>query len=95
MYPEIWTKSENEFDNSLRLNPNHLYQVSEVVDILSEYRVYIINGNIENIVHYNGDPTIFPDVKLIEEANLLYSKEKDYPKSYSMDVMVLQREQHL
>lgn len=88
IYPEIWTKSENEFDNSLRLNPNHLYQVSEVVDILSEYRVYIINGNIENIVHYNGDPTIFPDVKLIEEANLLYSREKDYPKSYSMDVMV-------
>ena len=91
MHPDIWAKSENEFDNLLRLNPNHLYQVSEVVDILSEYRVYIINGNIDSITHYNGDPTIFPDVKLIEEANLLYSREKDYPNSYSMDVMVTPR----
>lgn len=88
LHPEIWSKSNNEFDNSLRLNPNHLYQVSEVEDILAEYRVYIINGNIEVIAHYNGDATLFPDVKLIKEANLLYSCETDYPKSYSMDVMI-------
>lgn len=87
-YPETQDKPTSEFDNPLRLNPNHLYQVSEVVNILSEYRVYIIDGNIEAISHYNGDATLFPDVNLIKEANLLYSRQSDYPKSYSMDVMV-------
>lgn len=84
----IWEEKKSEFDNSLRLNPKHLYQVSEKVDILSEYRVYIISGEIEVVAHYDGDPLIFPDINLIKEANLIYSTQKSYPKSYSLDVMV-------
>jgi hypothetical protein len=86
---------QNDIDtnskNILKLDCNHLYQVSENVNILSEYRVYIIRGKIEGIEFYNGNPCILPDVKLIEKANLLYSIQKDYPKSYSMDIMVTNR----
>lgn len=89
-YDGIWDKKE-EGDNALHLDPTHLYQVSEIVNILSEYRVYIIGGEIQAIEHYNGNPTILPDVDLIKKANLLYSSQKDYPKSYSLDVMVTPR----
>lgn len=84
---EIFNKPK-EFDASLHLNKDHLFQISEVVDILSEYRVYIIDNKIQAIEYYDGDPTIFPDIQLIQKANLLYSTQKDCPKSYSLDVMV-------
>lgn len=70
------------------LNKNHLFQVSEILNIKAEYRVYIINGQIYAIAYYNGEPWIFPDVSIINKANCLYSLQKDYPKSYTMDVAV-------
>lgn len=88
LYDEMFEKPKNSFDTSLRLNPNDLYQVSEIVKVLSEYRVYIIDGKIASIDFYNGDPLKLPDVELINKANMLYSTQKDYPKSYSLDVMV-------
>lgn len=69
-------------------DPNHNFVVSEVIDILAEYRVYIVHGDIYAIEYYNGDPCIFPDVKKIQQANLLYSAQPDYPKSYTIDVAV-------
>ena len=65
-----------------------MYQISEIVNIISEYRVYILNGKIYAIAYYDGNPCVFPDVKLIEKINLMYSILKEYPKSYTMDVMV-------
>ena len=84
-------KKNKPMDNSLYLDNTHLYQVSERVNILSEYRVYILDGKIINISHYNGNPCLFPDITLIQKANFLYSTQKDYPKSYSMDVMITNR----
>lgn len=83
--------TSREIDSSFELNANHLYQLSEEVDILSEYRVYIIRGEIQTIAHYNGDPCIFPDINLIQKANSIYSLRKDYPNSYTMDIMVTDR----
>lgn len=72
-----------------------LYQVSEFVDILSEYRVYIIDGKIECISNYNGDPCVLPDINLIKKANNIYTLEKDYPKSYSIDIMCSKKGTHI
>ena len=88
---DIFTPNEYGFDPELRLNPNHLYQVSEIVNILSEYRVYVIRDKIEAIEFYNGNPCVFPDVNLINKASLLYSTQKDCPHSYSIDIMVTDR----
>ena len=85
---EVFLPKKNEFDNTLRIDKDHLFEVSDSVNILSEYRIYIIGGEIVNISNYNGDTTIFPDINLIKKANNLYSLQKDYPKSYSFDVMV-------
>lgn len=68
---------------------SHFYQCSEYIsDIISEYRIYFIDGKIENICNYNGDPTVFPNIALINEANGIFMSQSDYPKSYTMDVMV-------
>jgi hypothetical protein len=70
------------------IKDDELYQVSEIIDIISEYRVYFIDGKVYDIAYYNGHPCVFPDTALIEKANLIYSLQKDYPKSYTMDVAV-------
>ena len=68
-----------------------MFQVSELVDILSEYRVYIIDGQIENVCNYNGSPLIFPDMELVSKANSIYMTKPDYPRSLTIDVMVTER----
>jgi len=78
---------EEELDG---LNPSHQYLVSETADIKSEYRIYFIDGKIQNICNYDGDPTLFPDTDIIQRANLLYSMDEGYPKSYTMDIMISQ-----
>lgn len=77
-----------EYDTSFRFDYEHLYQVSEVVDVLSEYRVYVLSNEIFNISNFKGDPLLFPDIELIKEAVEIYSKQPDCPNSYSLDIMI-------
>lgn len=79
------------FGNTLKLNKSHKFIYSEIVNLLSEYRVYIFDGKVAAVSFYDGNPSIFPDMKLINKANLIYSQASDYPKSYTMDVMVTDR----
>ena len=72
----------------LIIEKDHLYQVSECVDIRSEYRIYFLNGSICACANYNGDIEILPDFSVINQANAIYSVQKYYPKSYTMDVMI-------
>lgn len=79
---------ENIASFNSSLNEEHVYQVSELIDIKSEYRIYFINGKLYTMANYNGNPCMFPDVGLINKANYLYSQTKDYPGSYTMDVAI-------
>lgn len=81
-------KTSDFVSGKISIKNNDLYQVSELLNIQSEYRVYIINGKIYAVAYYDGDATLFPDIKLIQKANLIYSIQKDYPKSYTMDVAI-------
>ena len=87
---EIWKKDAIE-KCIIHLDKTHLFQVSEEIDILSEYKLYFINGNLEAMSLCNGTPWILPDMELIRRSNLIYSIEDDYPKSYVMDVAVTKR----
>ena len=75
------------FDREL-LKEDHIYQVSELVKVLSEYRIYFLNGEIQAVCNYNGRADVFPDMDLIKKANTIYSGQDCYPKSYTMDVLV-------
>lgn len=67
-----------------------LYQLSEYVEILSEYRVFVLNDEIQAIQFYNGDCTIFPDTNLIKEMIMLYKLDNERPLAYTMDIAIIE-----
>lgn len=67
---------------------SHSFLVSSIVDVLSEWRVYVINGEIEHIAHYDGDCLALPDKELISDAVKIYSNEDGSLGSYTIDLMV-------
>ncbi len=69
--------------------PDGLYQLSEAVDFISEYRVIVMEDEIKAIQHYDGDPTIFPDVDLIKEMILQLMSDPNRPLAYTIDIGVI------
>ena len=88
---EMFETAASEYDTSFRFDYEHLYQVSELVSILAEYRVYVLQGKINTMSVFAGNPLVFPDAELIREAVRLYAAEPDSPRSFSLDVMVTPR----
>lgn len=66
-----------------------LYQVSEVVEILSEYRCFVQNDKLFAINYYDGDCTVFPDVTEIKSMIGNYMRDPDRPKAYTIDIAVI------
>lgn len=56
--------------------------VSDYVDIVSEWRGYVIDGKLMGIKHYLGDIRLFPDIKIVDEAINMYTTA---PIGYSID----------
>lgn len=65
-----------------------LYQISQVIDIVSEYRCFVHNNQIIGIHYYDGKSDIFPDVNLIRFAIAKYSTCDYCPQSYTIDVAI-------
>ena len=61
-------------------------QVSEIIDIVSEWRVFVFNGEIQHIGNYSGDCMAFPDADIIKEIVRVYGDEA--PKAWTLDVAV-------
>lgn len=61
------------------------YQVSELIDILSEWRVFVFHNQIQFIANYSGDCTVFPDANVIRQ---MIDEYKDSPRAYTIDVAV-------
>lgn len=55
---------------------------SEVLDFVSEYRVFVRYGQILDCKHYCGDPMVFPDPAVIKDA---ISKYKSAPDAFGID----------
>lgn len=71
------------------IKDDRLYQVSECIDIVAEYRVIVHWDEIIRCDYYDGiSPLIFPDIKVINKAVAIYSMEPSRPKSYTMDIAV-------
>lgn len=71
------------------MQDNVLVLLSEVVDFVSEYRCYIVEGELKGIYFYKGDFRKFPDINTIDIAISTYSKKSIHdggaPAGYSMD----------
>lgn len=68
LYDEMFQPGISDNDAAVRLDPVHLYQVSELVDILAEYRVYVLNREINSLCIFAGDPLLFPEPDLVRKA---------------------------
>lgn len=88
MYDGIMKEPKSKFDSAIHLKKNHLYQVSEVIPILSEYRIFVLSNEIYSVGNYDGDVKLFPDMELIQKAVNIWSIQKDCPRSYSIDVAI-------
>lgn len=78
-------------DFGIKIFDDKTYVVSEVIDIMSEYRVIVLNDNIKAIQHYSGIPTIMPNEKGIDKIKHMVDvyAEENRPGAYAMDVAVL------
>lgn len=77
-----WTVHSHDYE------PNDLFILSNELNMLSEWRVYVVRGELLNISQYDGDPSIFPDINIIREAVHLCNNDNYVPKSYTLDVAV-------
>lgn len=68
-------------------DPNNIvgYQVSEILNILSEWRVFVFKGKIQHICNYSGECMVFPDPAVIEDMVKAYTAA---PKAWTLDVAV-------
>lgn len=61
------------------------YQISDFIDIVSEYRVFVYQNKMVGIKHYVGDFTIFPNINIIEDMILSY---KTQPVAFTLDIAI-------
>ena len=81
-----FVKSNDEiksFTEICDIAPEGNYQISEVVDIVSEYRAFVFHGRLVGLKNYTGEFTIFPNIFIIGDMITSYTK---CPPSYTLDV---------
>ena len=64
-------------------------QVSDLIDIQSEWRVFVFHNTIRYMANYAGDCMVFPDAETIIEMVKAYSIES--PVTYTLDIAVTKK----
>lgn len=65
---------------------------SDVVNFVSEYRTFVLDGEILNLKHYKGDFRVFPDISVIESGVKSYLTS---PVAYAIDFGVTSKNETL
>lgn len=68
--------------------PDGRYLVSEWLDILSEFRIFVYHDQVIAIQPYLGMPLMFPDGGKIHKMVDEYKKDSGRPRAYTMDIGV-------
>jgi hypothetical protein len=66
--------------------PGGNYQISEYINIDSEWRTFIYKGKLVGLQHYVGEFTLFPDIKAIKDMIKVYEASGEAPIAYTLDV---------
>lgn len=64
------------------------YQISDLIDIDSEWRAFVFKGELVGLKNYSGEFNIFPDVSRIEEMIKIYRSQ---PIAFTLDVAISNR----
>lgn len=75
-------------DSSRFISDDTHYSVSSLINIRSEFRVFVLRDECMSIQHYLGDVLELPDKNAIRNMIEDYTKDKGRPKSYTLDVAV-------
>ena len=76
-------KSFTEICNSA---PIGNYQISDIIEIKSEWRAFVYNGNLVGLQNYSGDFRLFPNVETIGDMIKAYNSQ---PIAYTLDVAIV------
>ena len=68
--------------------PRGNYQISEVIDIDSEWRAFVYDSKLVGLQNYSGSFTLFPDVQAIMDMIGTYEHSDSAPIAYTLDVGV-------
>jgi len=71
--------------------PKGNYQISELIDIISEWRAFVFKGELVGLQNYSGDFTCFPNLFKIKEAIKEY---KSQPLAFTLDFGILNETNH-
>lgn len=74
-----------------QIKPETHYIVSDMVDIVSEWRVFVHRGKILSVKNYSGDFWVMPDQSVIED---IISEYEGAPIAYTLDVAVIKNPTH-
>lgn len=79
----ITSEKDKKWFNSDKIGQDEVVLVSDVLDFISEYRIYVLDSKMIGCYYYNGDFKYYPDLELAEEIIKEYTEA---PKFYSIDL---------
>lgn len=69
--------------------PNGEYQISEYIEIVSEYRCFVYNDRLVGIQYYSGNFDVFPDADTIYEMLEKFKYDNgNAPQAWTLDVAI-------
>lgn len=86
---KTWNSLLYDRDVSHIINPDRMYSVSEKMDILAEYRIFVYRDEVQAVQHYDGNPLMFPDATIIK-AMVSCATKHSRPNAYTLDIAVKQ-----
>lgn len=78
-------KGWSGWSSEWHLMPDGLYQVSEEMEVLSEWRCFVMDGKLLDVRRYSGDFSVFP---YISEIRGMLEAWTDAPPACTLDVAV-------
>ena len=68
------------------------YQISNRIDIYSEWRVFVFHNEVQHIANYSGDCLMFPEKEFIK--NVIDEYKDESPAAYTLDIGMNALERH-
>lgn len=78
----VLTKASSTSELFHKVPDDTLVETCSYINIVSEYRGFVINGELKMLSHYSGDFRVYPDCSIIEQAIKNYTSA---PVGYSID----------
>lgn len=79
------------YENILKFNNDNLDErviISDIIEIKSEYRFFILESKIIWFSLYSWDPEILPDIQFVKDIIRTINLYNNYPVAYSIDIWI-------